>query len=209
MYSWFSLKLCLHLHGQAATASLWISEQDNICVRCWWKDTAQTNKLVLEEVLNSYFYHACTSLEEVHEKNLPATLHSAASMSSHNENIWVSVLVEGRFMQLLLYNFQNIWMGPGSESKNYTPADSMWSASPSTTKNHLQTIVSYKLKIVNSFGGMGLYLDPLFLLLFSVKPYSINSRGIQLATSQNERGDWYLQFLIFRSLIRYILTVHW
>ena len=47
----------------------------------------------------------------------------------------------------------------------------------------------HALHRVNSFRGMGLYLGPLFLLLFSVKPYSVNLRGIQLATSQNERRD--------------------
>ena len=36
-----------------------------------------------------------------------------------------------------------------------------------------------KLRMIsNSFEGMGLYLDPLFHLIFAVKPYSINSRGI-------------------------------
>ena len=32
-------------------------------------------------------------------------------------------------------------------------------------------------------------IDPLFLLLFAVKPNSIYSRGIQLPPSHNERGD--------------------
>ena len=50
---------------------------------------------------------------------------------------------------------------------------------------------------------------PLFFLLFTDKPYSINSRGIQLVSSHNQRQDRDLQSLIFRSLIWYILHVLW
>ena len=41
----------------------------------------------------------------------------------------------------------------------------------------------------SSFAGMGTYTYPLFLNFFPVKPYSINSRGIQFVLSHNERTD--------------------
>ena len=62
---------------------------------------------------------------------------------------------------------------------------------------------------INSFGDMDLYLDPLFLPLFTVNSYSINSLGIQLVSSHNERGDRDLQLLILRSNIRYIWDYSW
>ena len=44
-------------------------------------------------------------------------------------------------------------------------------------------------------------MNPMILLLFSVKPYSTESRGIRLLTRHNERQHQYLQSLIFRSYI--------
>ena len=61
----------------------------------------------------------------------------------------------------------------------------------------------------NSFGSMGLNCTPLFLLIFTVKPFPINSREIELVNSHNERQDLHLQSLIFRSNIWYVLHVLW
>ena len=72
-----------------------------------------------------------------------------------------------------------------------------------------QLFVAQVTCYINSFGGMGLNIDPLFLLLFAVKSYSINSRGICLLSSHNESEEQDLQSMIFRLYIRYILHVLW
>ena len=72
---------------------------------------------------------------------------------------------------------------------------------------YMRRLKQLLMNIFNSFGGMGLDHRPTFHLLLAVTHFSINSRGIQLVSSHNGRGDRDLQSWVFRSLIRYILHV--
>ena len=60
--------------------------------------------------------------QEVHKESLPVEHSNMASITPPEPNAWV--LVEGRFKQLLLYNFKYL-DGPDPEDKNCTTAESM------------------------------------------------------------------------------------
>ena len=59
---------------------------------------------------------------------------------------------------------------------------------PIAAFNKQSPVINQYLSI-NSFECMGTYTYTLFLNFFSVKPYSINSRGIQLVISHIKRED--------------------